>query len=168
VLNTGRPPIGLDLTRFPTNPGEKYRSRYVDEQNTPLYPFGFGLTYTTFEYSAPQVSVTSASSAALTAGGSPIRVTAEVKNTGSRAGEEVVQLYIGLRGTSVARPVRELKGFRRVALGPGESRKVEFTLSRDELSIWQNGTHYAVEAGELNIWVAPNAQAGTPVKVTLQ
>jgi len=168
VLNTGRPPVGLDLTRPPTNGEEKYRSRYTDEQNTPLYPFGFGLTYTTFEYSAPQVSVTSADSAALNGGRETLRITAEVKNTGSRAGEEVVQLYIGLRGTSVARPVRQLKGYRRLALGPGESRKVEFTLGRDELSIWQNGTSYAVEPGELRVWIAPNAQAGMPATVTLK
>src|SRR5215831_6740578 len=168
VLNTGRPPVCLDLPRPPTNGEEKYRSRYTDEQNTPLYPFGFGLTYTTFEYSAPQVSVTSADSAALNGGRETLRITAEVKNTGSRAGEEVVQLYIGLRGTSVARPVRQLKGYRRLALGPGESRKVEFTLGRDELSIWQNGTSYAVEPGELRVWIAPNAQAGMPATVTLK
>jgi beta-glucosidase len=168
VLNTGRPPVDLDLTRPPTNGAEKYRSRYVDEQNTPLYLFGFGLTYTTFDYSAPQVSATSADTAAINAGRETLRITAEVKNTGKRAGDEVVQLYIGLRGTSVARPVRQLKGYRRLTLGPGESRRVEFTLGRDELSIWQNGTNYAVEPGELRVWVAPNAQAGVPVTVALK
>ncbi len=157
VLNTGRPPIGLDLTRPPTNGGEKYRSRYVDEQNTPLYPFGFGLTYTSFEYSATQVNVQQISAAELNSGRGQVRVTADVKNSGQRAGEEVVQLYIGLRGTSVARPVRELKGYQRVALGPGESRKVEFTIGRNELAIWQRDTKYLVEPAELTLWVAPNA-----------
>ena len=168
VLNTGRPPVGLDLTQFPANTDQKYRSRYVDEQNAPLFPFGFGLTYTTFEYSAPTVSAPQASAAAVGAGQAQIRVSAEVRNTGARAGEELVQLYTGLRGTSVARPVRELKGFRRVALGPGESRRVEFTLGREELSFWNAGMRHAVEPAELTIWVAPHAQAGTPVKVTLQ
>ena len=168
VLNTGRPPVGLDLTRFPANTDQKYRSRYVDEQNSPLYPFGFGLTYTTFEYSAPQASNAQLSAAALNSGQAQLRVSAEVRNSGARAGEEVVQLYIGLRGTSVARPVRELRGFRRVALGPGESRRVEFTIGRDELSIWQTGTKQAVEPAELSVWIAPHAQAGTPAKVTLQ
>ncbi|HEX7334306.1 MAG TPA: glycoside hydrolase family 3 N-terminal domain-containing protein [Pyrinomonadaceae bacterium] len=168
VLMTGRPPVGLDLTRPPTNGGEKYRSRYVDEQNTPLYPFGFGLTYTSFQYSAPQTSVQQISVADLNTGKAQLRVTAEVKNTGARAGEEVVQLYIGLRGTSVARPVRELKGFQRVALGPNESRRVEFTIGRDELAIWQRDTKYAVEPAELTIWVAPNAQAGEPARVLLK
>src|SRR5215213_10620785 len=168
MLNTGRPAIGLDLTRPPTNSGEKFKSRFIDEQNTPLYPFGFGLTYTSFEYSAPQVNVQQASVQELNAGRAQIRVTAEVKNTGARAGEDVVQLYIGLRGTSVARPVRELKNFRRITLGPGESQRVEFTIGRDELAIWQSDTKYEVEPAELMIWIAPNAQAGTPTRVVLK
>jgi beta-glucosidase len=168
MLNTGRPPVGLDLTRPPTNGGEKYRSRYIDEQNVPLYPFGFGLTYTSFEYSAPQVSAQQISVGDLNAGRGQLRVTAEVKNSGARAGEEVVQLYIGLRGTSVARPVRELKGFQRVTLNPGESRRVEFTIGRNELAIWQRDTKYEVEPAELTIWVAPNAQTGTPAQVLLK
>jgi beta-glucosidase len=168
MLNTGRPAVGLDLTRPPANGGEKFKSRYIDEQNTPLYPFGFGLTYTSFEYSAPQVNVQQASVAELNTGRAQIRVTAEVKNTGTRAGEDVVQLYIGLRGTSVARPVRQLKNFRRIALGPGESRRVEFTIGRDELEIWQSDTKYEVEPAELTIWIAPNAQAGTSTHVLLK
>ena len=168
MLNTGRPPVGLDLTRPPSNGGDKYRSRYIDEQNTPLYPFGFGLTYTSFEYSVPQSNVQEAGVEELNNGRAQVRVTADVKNTGTRAGEEVVQLYIALRGTSVARPMRELKGFRRVALGPGESRRVEFTIGRNELAIWQRDTKYVVEPAELTIWVAPNAQAGTPMRITLK
>ena len=168
VLDTGRPPVGLDLTRPPTNGDEKFKSRYIDEQNAPLYPFGFGLTYTTFEYSTPQVDAQQISVDQLNAGRAQLRVTAEVKNTGSRAGEDVVQLYIGLRGTSVARPVRQLKGFRRITLEPGKSQRVEFTIGRDDLSIWQRDTKYAVEPAELNIWVAPNAQSGTSVKVILK
>jgi len=168
MLNTGRPAIGLDLTRPPANSAEKFKSRFIDEQNTPLYPFGFGLTYTSFEYSAPQVNVQQASVQELNAGRAQIRVSAEVKNTGARAGEEVVQLYIGLRGTSVARPSRELKNFRRIALSPGESQRVEFTIGRDELAIWQSDTKYEVEPAELTIWIAPNAQAGAPTRVFLK
>jgi beta-glucosidase len=168
VLNTGRPPVGLDLTRPPTNGDEKFKSRYVDEQNVPLYPFGFGLTYTTFEYSVPQVNAQQVSVDQLNAGRAQLRITAEVKNTGTRAGEEVVQLYIGLRGTSVARPIRQLKAFRRVVVEPGKSQRVEFTIGRDELSIWQRDTKYAVEPAELNMWIAPNAQSGTPVTVMLK
>ncbi len=168
MLNTGRPAVGLDLTRPPTNGGEKFKSRYIDEQNTPLYPFGFGLTYTNFEYTATQSNVQQASVAELNTGRTQIRVTADVKNTGARAGEEVVQLYIGLRDTSVARPVRQLKNFRRIALGPGESRRIEFTIGRDELAIWQSDTKYEVEPAELMIWIAPNAEAGTPTRVLLK
>jgi beta-glucosidase len=168
MLNTGRPAVGLDLTRPPANGGEKFKSRYIDEQNTPLYPFGFGLTYTSFEYSTPQVNVQQASVAELNTGRAQIRVTVEVKNTGSRAGEEVAQLYVGLRGTSVARPVRQLKNFRRLTLGPGESQRVEFTIGRDELAIWQSDTKYEIEPGELMIWVASDAQTGTPTRVLLK
>ena len=168
MLNTGRPPVGLDLTHPPTNGDEKFKSRYIDEQNVPLYPFGFGLTYTTFEYSTPQADMRHYIVDRLNAGLTQVRVSAEVKNTGTRTGEEVVQLYIGLRGTSVARPVRQLKGFRRITLEPGKSQRVEFTLGRDELSIWQRDTKYAVEPAELNIWIAPNAQSGTPVMVVLK
>jgi beta-glucosidase len=168
VLNTGRPAVGLDLTRPPANGGEKFKSRYIDEQNTPLYPFGFGLTYSDFEYSATHANVEQASVAELNAGRAQIRVTADVKNTGTRAGAEVVQLYIGLRGTSVARPIRQLKNFRRLALGPKESQRVEFTIGRNELALWQSGTKYEVEPAELTIWVAPNAQAGTPTRVVLK
>ena len=168
MLNTGRPAVGLDLTRPPANGGEKFKSRYIDEQNTPLYPFGFGLTYTNFEYSTTQANVQQASVAELNTGRAQIRVSADVKNTGARAGEEVVQLYIGLRGTSVARPIRQLKNFRRIALGPGESKRIEFTIGRDELAIWQSDTKYEVEPAELMIWIAPNAEAGTPTRVLLK
>jgi beta-glucosidase len=168
MLNTGRPAVGLDLTRPPANGGEKFKSRYIDEQNTPLYPFGFGLTYSSFEYSATQANVQQVKVEELNIGHAQIRVTADVKNTGARAGEEVVQLYIGLRGTSVARPVRQLKGFQRIALGAGESRRVEFTIGRDELAIWQRDIKYEVEPAELTIWIAPNAQFGTPTRVLLK
>ena len=168
MLNTGRPAVGLDLTRPPANGGEKFKSRYIDEQNTPLYPFGFGLTYTNFEYTTTQANVQQASVAELNTGRAQIRVSADVKNTGARAGEEVVQLYIGLRGTSVARPVRQLKNFRRITLGPGELKRIEFTIGRDELAIWQSDTKYEVEPAELMIWIAPNAEAGTPTRVLLK
>ena len=170
VLNTGRPPTGLDLTRPPAagNGNEKYRSRYIDERNAPLFPFGHGLTYTTFEYSAPTVGAERASAAAIASGQSQVRVTAEVRNTGQRAGEEVVQLYIGLRGTSVARPVRELRGFRRVSLAPGASERVEFVLGRDELSFWNADMKNAVEPAELTVWVGPHAEGGASAKVVLE
>src|SRR5262249_36776572 len=152
ALNTGRPATGLDLSRPPgSSVDEKYRSRYIDEHNLPLFPFGFGLSYTTFEYSEPTASASQVSLDALNRGQASIRVSADVRNTGNRAGEEVVQLYIRLRGTSVARPVRELKGYQRVELAPNESRRVEFTLGREELSFWNIEMKKVVEPAELTI-----------------
>lgn len=167
-LNTGRPVTGADLTRPPTTPAEKYLSRYVDERNGPLFPFGFGLTYTTFSYGKPSASLAETTVAAVASGETRIRVSAEVRNTGTRAGEEVAQLYVRQRGTSVARPVRELKGFQRVALAPGESRRVEFTIGREELAFWNAEMKHAVEPAEVTIWIAPDARSGEEVKVLLR
>src|SRR5205807_3963563 len=89
-----------------------------------------------------------------------LRVSAKVKNTGARAGEEVVQLYIRERGTSVARPVRELKGFERVRLGPGESKRVEFTLGREELAFWNIDMQNAVEPAAVTVWIGPSSAEG--------
>jgi beta-glucosidase len=100
-------------------------------------------------------------------GASALRVSAEVRNTGQRPGEEIVQLYIRLRGTSVERPVRELKGFQKITLSPGESRRVEFTLGRDELSFWNIDMRDVVEPAALTVWVAPNSISGTPAEVTI-
>lgn len=166
-FNTGRPADGVDLSRPPKDSGEKYRSRYIDEQNSPLYPFGYGLTYSTISYSATTVSATSVSAKDLNAGSASLKVTAEVRNTGSRGVDEVVQLYIRQTGTSVVRPVRELKGFRRVSLAPGASQKVEFTLGRDELRFWNIDMKNVVEPAQLTVWVAPDSTRGAPAKATI-
>jgi beta-glucosidase len=160
-LNTGRP--------VPTY-GEppKYSSRYIDQENTPLYPFGFGLSYTSFAYGPVALDAASYDAAALDAGTARITVSAEVTNTGARAGEEIVQLYVNQRGTSVARPVRELKGFRRIALQPGETRKVEFTLCRDELAFWNVDFRRMVEPGALRVWVSDSSAGGTPAEATIE
>jgi beta-glucosidase len=166
-FSTGRPAEGVDLTHPPKNPGEKYRSRYIDEQNSALYPFGYGLTYSTITYSSTSVSASSVSAKDLNAGTSSLKVTAEVRNTGSRAADEVVQLYIRQTGTSVVRPVRELKGFRRVTLAPAQSQKVEFTLGRDELKFWNIDMKDVVEPAQLTVWVAPDSTEGKPAQVTI-
>jgi beta-glucosidase len=165
-LNTGRPrvdPIGLGSAK----PDPYYVTGYIDEENTPLYPFGRGLTYTAFSYSPAHVSAGEISARALNQGGTGLVVGADVKNTGAREGTEVVQLYIRLRGTSVARPVRELKGFQRVTLAPGESRHVEFRLGRDELSFWNIDMKDVVEPGSLYVWVSPDSTRGAPVRVAI-
>ena len=89
-------------------------------------------------------------------------------NSGSRAGAEVVQLYIRQRGTSVARPVRELKGFEKVFLAPGETRQLRFALTKKDLAFWNIDMQQVVEPGELTVWVAPNAQDGQPAKIMIE
>ncbi len=167
ALNTGRPAGKIDLTHAPTSNEEKYVSRYVDEPNSALFPFGFGLSYTTFEYSPTTISVSTASAAALNAGSLSIRVSAEIKNTGTRPADEIVQLYIRQRGTSVARPVRELKGFRRITLESGKSQRVEFTLGRDELRFWNIDIKNVVEPAQVTVWIAPDSASGTSAELMI-
>ncbi|MCC6263647.1 MAG: glycoside hydrolase family 3 C-terminal domain-containing protein [Bryobacterales bacterium] len=159
-LNTGRPAspgeLGIPLGS-PVNP-EGFTSKYLDVDFTPEYPFGFGLSYTTFEYSKPR-----ASTAELTPGSS-ITVSAEIANTGKRAGEEVAQLYIRDLVASVARPVRELKGFSRIRLNPGEKRTVSFTLTPRDLSFYNESMELVTEPGEFQAWIAPDSASGSDVR----
>jgi beta-glucosidase len=166
-FNTGRPGDAVDQSRPPKTADEKYVSRYVDEANSPLYPFGYGLTYSSVSYSPTSVSSATTSAKDLNAGSTKLTVSADVKNTGGRAVDEVVQLYIRQTGTSVVRPVRELKGFRRVSLAPGASQKVEFTLGHDELKFWNLEMKNVVEPAQLTVWVAPDSTGGQPAKVTI-
>jgi beta-glucosidase len=126
------------------------------------------LSYTTFTYSPTTLSSATASAAALNDGGEGVRVSAEVRNTGSFNADEIVQLYIRQRGTSVARPVRELKGFQRITLAPGRSRKVEFTLGRDELRFWNIDMKNMVEPANITVWIAPDSTQGTPAEFTIR
>jgi beta-glucosidase len=167
-LNTGRPSDGVDLTRPPTNPHEKYHSRYVDEPNAALFPFGYGLSYTKFSYSPLQLSAPQLSAADLNQKtAQPLHVSTTVKNTGSRAGDEIVELYIRLRGTSVARPVRQLEGFRKLTLAPGESKRVEFSLGRDELAFWNIDMQDVVEPASATVWIGPSSAEGESADFTI-
>jgi beta-glucosidase len=141
-LPTGRPADQIDLTRPPVG-ADKYFSRYIDETNAPLFPFGFGLSYTQFAYSNLEVKPASLSFADFqSAKAGPlatppsVEIRAVVKNSGSVAGVEIVQLYLRNTGGSMEEPVRELKGFQRVSLKPGESKQIEFTLGFNELSYY--------------------------------
>ncbi len=165
ALNTGRPPIGIDLNRRPRNFAERFHSRYIDVPNSPLFPFGYGLSYTQFTYSPLTISTNAVSARELNAGtAAPIRVSAEVKNVGDRPGDEVVELYLREQGTSVARPVRELKGFQRVSLAPGEAKRVEFAIGRDALAFWNIETKNVVEPARVTVWIGPNSVEGAPAQ----
>ena len=160
ALNTGRPAGAVDLTRPPETQDEKYVSRYIDEQNTPLFPFGYGLSYTRFAYAPLRLTAAGASARQLNGGAGGIEVSTVVTNRGRRPGREVAQLYLTQRGASVALPVKALKGFKVLELAAGEAREVKFTLGRNELAFWNIDNRNAVEPGQVTVWIGPNSQEG--------
>jgi beta-glucosidase len=140
-MNTGRPPEAQN----------RYTSKYYDVPWTPLFPFGYGLSYTTFKIGKPQLSAPRISA------NGKLTVSVEVENTGRRAGDEVVQLYIRDLVATMTRPVKELKGFQRVSLQPGEKRRVEFVLGPEHLGFWNREMRYVVEPGEFQVMVGANS-----------
>ncbi len=151
--NTGRP-LGNTEGRF-----EKFRSNYLDERNEPLYPFGYGLSYTTFDYSEVMVSQ------AELAGTDTLRASVMLENTGPYDGAEVVQLYIRDKVGSITRPVKELKGFQKVHLEAGERREVTFTVTTDLLKFYNYDLVYDWEPGEFEIMIGTNASELSSVTV---
>ena len=155
-LNTGRPvPEGVTEYR-------KYQSNYIDVRNDPLYPFGYGMSYTTFEYGKPRLSATT-----MKADGS-ITLTVNVRNSGNRDGDEVVQLYIHDMVATIARPVKELKGFERISLKAGESRDVTFTINADMLKFYNSNLQYVAEPGDFEAMVGGNSRDVQKIRFTLQ
>ena len=149
-LNTGRPGIG------------DYKGNYADGPNYPLYRFGFGLAYTTFEYgkiklSAPMMKL-----------GGTITANVKIKNTGERAGTEVAQLYIrDIAASGGPRPIRELKGFQKILLKPGESRDVTFTISGKELGYYDAKGNWLVEPGKFQLWISKDSASDDPLDFEL-
>ncbi|TWT35237.1 Periplasmic beta-glucosidase precursor [Posidoniimonas corsicana] len=127
------------------------RRRYLFSDTKPLYPFGWGLSYTSFDISTPSLSADE-----IKASGQ-VTLSVEVTNTGKRAGDEVVQIYIRDKVSSVTRPVKELKAFRRVTLAPGESKTVQFTLGTDQLAFYDRSMKWTVEPGEFDLLVGANS-----------
>ena len=145
-LNTGRP-------EDPANPNfQRYRSNYIDSTNEPLYPFGYGLSYTDFDYSNLRLD-----SESMNADGT-INATVTVKNTGSRPGTEVVQFYIRDLFASVARPVKELKHFERVSLEPGQSADVTFAITPDALKFYNADLDFVAEPGDFVVMAGPDSR----------
>lgn len=144
-LNTGRP-VAEGAKKY-----YKYQSNYIDVRNDPLYPFGYGLSYTTFAYSQPQLS------ADRIAHGGSVTASVTVTNTGQRDGEEVVQLYVHHPAAQIARPVKELKGFRRVHLKAGESQRIDFLITPDMLKYKDGNGRDILDAGTYNIMIGPNS-----------
>jgi beta-glucosidase len=169
ALSTGRPEVGG------VDPAEKkYVSRYIDEQNSPQFPFGYGLSYTTFRYGKVDIDKTQLSAKALNdalhSSVQPVNAVltagAEITNTGTRAGVETVQLYVRLQGTSVAQPVRALSGFQQISLAPSETKRVTFALGPEVFSLWNEQNQFAAEPARVTLWISPDSSRGT--EATLQ
>jgi glycosyl hydrolase family 3/fibronectin type III domain protein len=135
------------------------KREYVDSSTLPLFPFGWGLSYATFKYANVHATPDSIGPQGRTT------VTADITNTGSVRGDEIVQLYIRDEISSVTRPVKELRGFRRISLNPGETKTVEFTLGPDELSFLSRDMHRVVEPGTFTLMVGGNSVDVTTAKL---
>ncbi len=144
MKNTGRPFIEDD----------RFTSKYIDSPNTPLLPFGYGLSYTTFAYSHLKIENKRVKIPGV------IKISADVTNTGKTAGYEIAQLYIRDMVGSVTRPVKELKGFQRIYLNPGETKTVTFELPTNNLKFYDINMEYTVEPGDFTIWIGPNSTEG--------
>jgi beta-glucosidase len=143
-LNTGRP--------FHPGDSPKFKSDYLDVNNDQLYPFGYGLSYTTFDYSDITLD-----NKTLNANGK-ITASVNVTNTGKLDGKETVQLYIRDMVGSIARPVKELKGFKQITLKPGESQKVSFTISVKDLRFYDNDLKYVYEPGNFKVFIGTSSK----------
>lgn len=149
--NTGRP----------YDPNSKWTSRYIDVPNSPQFPFGFGLSYTSFAYDDPKVAKSTFKK------GEPLQVSVRVSNTGKRDGEEVVQLYVRDLVGSVTRPLKELRGFQKVMIPAGQSKEITFTLTDRDLSFYRRDMSFGSEPGEFDLMVGGNSADLKKVRVTM-
>ncbi|WP_423129688.1 beta-glucosidase BglX [Gaoshiqia sp. Z1-71] len=165
--NTGRPANHSNWTAIDKIPAEAVQhslgntSHYLDAGFEPLFPFGFGLTYTTFDYSTLELS-----SKSMPVNGS-VDVSVTVENAGKREAQEVVQLYIRDRAGTVTRPVKQLRGFKKINLKPGEKQQVTIRLRAEDLSFF-NGSNYVIEPGEFDIWMGPSSAEGLHAEFSIK
>ena len=153
-FNTGRPYDGITPNRF--------FSRYTDCENTPLYPYGYGLSYHKAEYGPVTLS------SHIMKKGETITVQADITNTGSRAGIETVQLYLRDVAGSVVRPVKELKGVQKVALDAGETKRVKFTITEEMLRFYGKNMEYCSEPGKFQVMIAPDSSYDMQAEFVLE
>lgn len=166
--NTGRPPVWtVDLDSIPLEAHQTSTgctSYFLDAGKEPLFPFGYGLSYTTFSVSEPRLSAPTLSAAS---GAAPLTVSCDVTNTGTTEGAETVQLYIRDNVASLAQPLKVLKDFEKVTLKPGETRTITFTLTPEQLVFHGNNGVKILENGEFMVWTAVDSASGTPATFTL-
>ena len=162
--NVGQVPMSYNElpTGRPYDPNNKYTSRYLDVSNAPEFPFGYGLSYTTFSISSPQIVGTPSRTGTF-------KVNATITNTGSTAGDDVVQLYVHEDDTSILQPVEKLEGFTRVSLAKGASQTVTFTLGPQNLGFYDNNGQFAVQPGPFKLWVSDSSDltSVTPATFTV-
>ncbi|HEU5457784.1 MAG TPA: glycoside hydrolase family 3 N-terminal domain-containing protein [Terracidiphilus sp.] len=157
---TGRPPRGIDLTKPPTS-DTRFFSRYIDVPNSALFPFGWGLTYSSFSFSNVKVSRATLplGEALVHRNGPLVMATATITNMGNREATDVVQCYVRNLGASIEQPMRNLEGFERVTLQPGESKQVSFPLGFAQLSFYNAHAKQTMEATEYTVWIGDSSLA---------
>jgi beta-glucosidase len=162
--DVGQIPISYNElpTGRPSDPNNKYTSKYLDVANTPQYPFGYGLSYTTFALSNLHVP---AGGVATTG---TLTVSADITNTGTVAGDDVVQLYTHQDGTSILQPVRRLNGFQRVTLAPGQTRTVTFTMGPSNIGFYNNLGQFEVDPGTVDVYVGDSSTGGLQGQFTVR
>jgi beta-glucosidase len=157
--NTGRP---LNPEKTANCEFEKFKSNYLDVCNTPLYPFGYGLSYTKFDYSNIEISNTKLSK------GEKIQVSVKITNSGNYDGKEIVQLYIRDVVGSVTRPVKELKGFQKIELAKGATKIVTFEISEEDLKFYNSDLNFVSEPGQFEVFVGPNSDTSNKILIELK
>lgn len=176
ALNTGRPARQSDMAKFTNGGDQKYVSRYLDETNLPQFPFGFGLSYSTLRYGPTELGkqelrldwlkegLSNKSSSAP----APLQVSANITNVGSYPANETAQLYVRLEGTSVAMPVRMLKGFQKISIAPGETKRVVFAVPAEAFAFWNDQNAFTVEPSRVTIWISGDSISGTGATIEIR